>query len=241
VHHLVSLSGGHDSTALALHLLEVEPREYEYVCTPTGNELPEMYAHWRLLGELLGKPILPVMATTLGARIEKYNTLPNGRMRWCTKELKLKPFSAYCATIGEGVAYVGLRADEPERTGATGMYDAVGMNVRYPLREWGWGEAEVQAYLATRGVEVPERTDCAVCFFQRLSEWYQLWLDHPEEYAKGEAWEEITGHTFRSKSRDSWPAALREMRLMFEQGAVPRGAGAKLFSSNGSKCRVCSM
>jgi tRNA(Ile)-lysidine synthase TilS/MesJ len=38
--HIVALSGGHDSTALSILLKETEPRPYNYVCTPTGDELP---------------------------------------------------------------------------------------------------------------------------------------------------------------------------------------------------------
>lgn len=41
--HVVALSGGKDSTAMALRLREVEPREYTYICTPTGNELPQSW------------------------------------------------------------------------------------------------------------------------------------------------------------------------------------------------------
>lgn len=44
--HIVGISGGKDSVALALRLQEVEPREYDYLITPTGNELPEMFEHW---------------------------------------------------------------------------------------------------------------------------------------------------------------------------------------------------
>ena len=55
--HIVALSGGKDSTALALRLAEVEPRDYEYLCTPTGDELPVMEAHWRHLETLLGGPL----------------------------------------------------------------------------------------------------------------------------------------------------------------------------------------
>ena len=58
--HIVALSGGKDSTALALRLKEIEPRNYIYVCTPTGDELPEMIAHWHKLSSLLGQPILRV-------------------------------------------------------------------------------------------------------------------------------------------------------------------------------------
>lgn len=40
---------------MALRLRELNPDvDYVYVCTPTGNELPEMWEHWRKLGQLLG-------------------------------------------------------------------------------------------------------------------------------------------------------------------------------------------
>lgn len=55
--HVVALSGGKDSTAMALRLAEIEPRDYTYVITPTGNEFPEMIAHWRHLSDMLGKPL----------------------------------------------------------------------------------------------------------------------------------------------------------------------------------------
>jgi len=47
--HVIALSGGKDSTALALALHEREPRDYDYVITPTGNELPAMKVHWAKL------------------------------------------------------------------------------------------------------------------------------------------------------------------------------------------------
>ena len=43
---------------MALRLAEVEPRDYEFICTPTGNELPQMLAHWAKLEVLLGKPLV---------------------------------------------------------------------------------------------------------------------------------------------------------------------------------------
>lgn len=81
--HVVALSGGKDSTAMALRLAEVEPRDYTYVCTPTGDELPEMWAHWRRLSEMLGKPLVPVIGGTLKGIIQEEGCLPNFRMRFC--------------------------------------------------------------------------------------------------------------------------------------------------------------
>jgi hypothetical protein len=129
---------------------------------------------------------------------------------------------------------VGLRADEMSREGLYGPY----AEYRYPLREHGMKLPDVLVYLFDRGVRVPERTDCAVCYDQRLVNWRNLLRKHPEEYAKGEGWEAQTGHTFRSPSRDTWPASLRELRAEFERGRKLRGddddAAVEI-------CRVCRM
>ena len=238
--HVVALSGGKDSTAMALRLAEIEPREYRYICTPTGDELPEMFDHWNHLGELLGTRITPVMAGTLYSIIDDQGAIPNWRMRFCTRILKIAPYSEYLAGLSSQfdrvVSYVGLRADESEREG--GDYSSIpDVEMRFPMREWGWGIADVFAYLDSRCVEVPDRTDCALCFYQRLDEWWKLWKNHPEKYARGEAIEERMGHTFRSDGRDTHPAQLKLLRERFERGFVPPKAQPTLFEM--TKCRVC--
>lgn len=207
--HVVALSGGKDSTCLALRLRELHPEtDYQFVCTPTGNELPEMTAHWQKLEELLGAPIRRITNGTLESWMEHWNALPNWRQRWCTRVLKIEPMIAFLLRHQPAVQYVGLRADESEETRQGLVSDYAGVETRFPLREWGWGLKEVRGYLAARGVTVPERTDCAWCYGQRLAEWYRLHFAHPEIYAAGVAWEERTGHTFRSPGRDTKPAPL---------------------------------
>jgi tRNA(Ile)-lysidine synthase TilS/MesJ len=71
VNHIVGLSGGKDSTAMALRLTEVEPREYAYICTPTGNEPAEMQAHWSHLEGLLGQPLIRQNQVRVGIRAER--------------------------------------------------------------------------------------------------------------------------------------------------------------------------
>lgn len=219
--HIVALSGGKDSTAMALALAEMEPRDYTYICTPTGDELPEMLDHWLNLGRLLGKPILPVTnGRSLAGIIQAENILPNWRMRWCTRRLKIEPFERYIMHHLPCTVYVGIRADEV-RDGAD--YDmSLLVNYDFALSRWGWGIGDVRGYLKRRGVEIPERTDCANCFFQTLYEWWRLWRYHPDKFAEGEQWEATTGHTLRSDGRDTWPAALAGLRQRFEAGDIPK-------------------
>ena len=243
--HVVAVSGGKDSTALAILLQEREPRDYTYVCTPTGDELPEMFDHWKRLGVLLGKPLLPIMHTTgLNGVIEKQKCLPNNRIRFCTRILKIEPYRRWLeaqAAKGPVVSYVGLRADEQGRAG--GAYgDIAGVTMRFPLREWGLDEAAVWKALDERNISIPERTDCARCFHQRLGEWWRLWREFPEIYAEAEAQEEKYNQTFRNPSRDSWPAKLSDMRVRFEKGEIPPRTKTQpdLFRGAG-QCRVCTL
>jgi 3'-phosphoadenosine 5'-phosphosulfate sulfotransferase (PAPS reductase)/FAD synthetase len=231
---------------MAFLLKEREPRPYNYVCTPTGDELPEMFEFWKWLGsdEALGKPLVPIMASTLKAEVKRQNCIPNDRMRWCTRILKIEPYRQFLieqAALGPVVSYVGLRADEEGRAG--GAYDDIdGVTMRFALREWGMGEPEVQATLGERGIEVPERTDCARCYHQRLGEWWRLWHDHPEIFADAEGEELEIGHTWRNPKRDTWPAALRDLRARFENGEVPPRTVRQhsMFRAIGG-CRVCTM
>ena len=211
--HVVALSGGKDSTALALRLAEVEPRDYIYVCTPTGNEPPEMFAHWNKLGE---------------------------------RKLKIEPYAAWLSKNAPCVSYVGLRHDEREREGGD-FLSVPGVEMRFPMREWGWDEKQVWAYLKEKGITIPVRTDCLVCFWQRLIEWYEFWYnafvvgsaEHAAAWTEGERQEEVTGHTFRSASRDTWPASMKGLRLEFEGGRVPKDTRKDQFGE--LKCRVCRL
>ena len=240
--HIVALSGGKDSSAMALRLMETEPQDYEFVITPTGDELPEMIEHWKKLGERLGKPLRVVTAgKSLLGLIRKHEMLPNFRARFCTSEIKIKPYIAFMLEAAPAVSYVGLRADEDTETRQGAVYGNVdGITQRFPLREWGWGLKEVLGYLDERGVCVPKRTDCAICFYQTLAEWHTLWKEYPERFAAGEAEEERLGHTLRSDGRDTWPAALKDLRLRFESGDVPTRS-YQIAEKRRGMCRACSM
>jgi Phosphoadenosine phosphosulfate reductase family len=237
VKHVVGLSGGKDSTALALRLQEIGEHDYDFICTPTGDELPEMIAWWKRLEVLLGKPLIPVTnpkAPNLKSLIQIMHALPNNRQRWCTRMLKIEPTIAYCIRNAPVTMYVGLRADEDEREGIYGEH----VHSVFSFREWGWGIDEVWGYLQYRGVadEVPDRTDCARCYDQKLREWKALKVKHPEIYEDACQDEDFAGKTFRSPTRDTWPAGLRELGREFDSGRKIRGGEEPKKS-----CRVYSL
>lgn len=231
--HIVALSGGKDSTAMAIALNEREPRNYEYICNETGNELPEMREHWEKLESILGKKIIKVRYKLglIEASIDE-KMLPNVFSRWCTRILKIKPTIAYFKSLpDDSILYVGLRADEESRKGLWGD-DII---VKTPMRDWGWSEQDVYAFLDSHGICIPTRTDCAICPYQRLGEWRDLYFNHPLEYAEGVALEMAMGHTIRSPGRDTWPASLAELAIEFENNRPLKEY------KRASTCRVCTL
>ena len=232
--HVVALSGGKDSTAMALRLRELHPaRQFEYVLTPTGDELPEMEAHWNRLESILG-PLTRLNGISLFDLIEEQKMIPNFRARFCTRILKLEPFIDYMSSLHpDSIMYVGLRADEDERLG---IIDSQ-VNVKYPMKEWDWDINNVLAYLDHKGIKIPARTDCGACFNQRLSEWKDLLEQHPDRYEKYVQIEKRMGHTFRSHGRDTWPADLDSLRREILSGRTMRDTKPK----GVKKCRLCTM
>lgn len=236
MHHIGAISGGKDSVAMAVLLTEKHPDiNFQWVCTPTGNEPPEWFAHMKSLRERIG-PITPIMHPGgLAGLVKQWNALPNWRQRWCTRVLKIEPFAAFLMKNSPAVFYVGLRADEEQRDG--GDYQQVpNVEMRFPLRETGMNLSDVLSFLSKRRIVIPKRTDCMLCFFQRLIEWHELWKSNPSAYAEGEAWEAMTGYTFRSPGRDTQPTSLKELREKFETGWIPKDTRDPI---NAMQCRVC--
>jgi 3'-phosphoadenosine 5'-phosphosulfate sulfotransferase (PAPS reductase)/FAD synthetase len=208
-----------------------EGEDFKCLFTPAGNEPEELFDHIDLIMNIVKKDLIRVEGPNLFQLIDHFNALPNWRQRWCTRMIKIEPCIAY---LLKNPNFVLLRE------GLFGDY----AEYRYPLREWGWEEDDVYRYLNRHGIKVPWRTNCMLCPMQRLSEWYYLWRDYPEQWKKGEGLEEKTGYTFHSPTRDSFPGAMKDMRKLFEQGKKPRGADDQLDmwgKQNYSICRICSL
>ena len=99
VRHLLGLSGGKDSSALAVYMRDKVP-EMEYFFTDTGKELPETYEFLDRLEAFLGKPIVRLnmdLDPNTNRDFDHWLTLyggllPSSQVRWCTVNLKIRPF-----------------------------------------------------------------------------------------------------------------------------------------------------
>ena len=197
--HILGISGGKDSTALAIHLKDRIP-EMEYVFCDTGKELPEVYSYINRLEAFLGQHIvrLPEELPEGGRNdfdhlMKKYgNFLPSPMARWCTADMKLKPFEDY---IGDDAVdnYVGIRVDEQDRKGyMTSMKD---VQTVFPFIEDGIDYNGVVKILEESGIGIPDyykwrsRSGCYFCFYQRPSEWVGLKENHPELFEEAKKYE----------------------------------------------------
>jgi len=240
---IAAFSGGKDSTAMVLGLADRGIELDELVITPTGNEFAEVIEHWKDISNRIGVPLRPVNSgMSLQTLIDREKAIPNWWMRFCTRALKIEPYEKYILSHSEPItSYVGLRADEGAREGMRWQNDSkLSVTKVFPMQEWGWGLEDVWARINAEGIPIPERTDCALCFFQRLGEWYILWRDRPDMWHEGERIEEQVGATFRSPGRDKWPAALKDLRAEFEAGHKPN-VSLRMMEKRKGMCRTCSM
>lgn len=192
--HICGISGGKDSSALAVYLRERVPN-MEYFFCDTGAELPETYEY------------LDRLEVSLGKKIERLNprkgfdhwfdvyrgTLPSPQMRWCTKKMKIEPLEEW---IGDALAtsYVAIRADEANRKG----YVSTKPNIKtvFPFVDDGIDKDAVMRILEEAGVGLPSyyewrtRSGCYFCFYQRKAEWVGLEERHPDLWKKAVAIEE---------------------------------------------------
>ncbi len=205
--HIVNLSGGKDSTALAIFLHDKIP-QLEYIFCDTHKELPETYAYLDRLESFLQKKITKLNPERgFDHWLDIYGgMLPSAQVRWCTRKLKIEPFEAY---IGNDLvwSYIGIRADE----GRNG-YISTKPNVHpvYPFKELGMTITDIEAILENSGLGLPEyykwrqRSGCFFCFFQRTGEWVGLKEHHPDLFEQAKAYEsERGGEHFYWRQRES--------------------------------------
>ena len=156
VRHVLGISGGKDSAALAIYLRKKYPKlEIEYYTCDTGKELEETYQLINNLESYLGKKIIRLKAAE-GSTEEPFdyflkiygNFLPSSNSRWCTKKLKLEPFEKFVGNDNV-ISYVGIRGDE-DREG----YISRKPNIQsiFPFRKNIWSEDVIIKLLSNNNI-----------------------------------------------------------------------------------------
>lgn len=198
--HVLGLSGGKDSAALAIYMRQNYPElDIDYFFTDTGKELPEVYEFLGKLEGFLGKPILRLNPNRdFDYWLKQYNNfLPSAQTRWCTRQLKLKPFEDWIKPfLEEGMtvhSYVAIRADEPYREGYNAKQD--NLKIHLPFKDDGIDKPAVAEILESSGLGWPKyyewrsRSGCTFCFYQQKIEWVRLRERHPEAFEEAKAYE----------------------------------------------------
>lgn len=157
VRHVLGISGGKDSAALAIYMKDNYPEiDIEYYTCDTGKELKETYQLIDNLQRYLGKEIKILRAASRSHEnpfdhyLKMYGGyLPSSNSRWCTKKLKLEPFEKF---VGDDpvISYVGIRGDE-DREG----YISQKSNIQsiFPFRRNIWSDDVIHKVLSNSNLE----------------------------------------------------------------------------------------
>ena len=161
INHVLGISGGKDSAALAIYMSKNYPSlDINYYTCDTGKELKETYELIDRLNSVLGKNItvynsLDIENSPLNNPFDHFlavygGYLPSPTSRWCTNKLKLQPFEK---NIGNEptISYVGIRGDE-NREGYISKKENI--QTIFPFRKNIWSEDVIKKFLSNDNLEI---------------------------------------------------------------------------------------
>ena len=238
---VVSFSGGKDSTAMLLRMIELGEHIDEVVCCDTYKELPAMYRHIEKVKQFVEGSGIKFTGLKNNNRFDYYmfdhvrirgkhkDKLGYGwatpRNRWCTSTMKQTIMQQYLRAIKkeyELIECVGIAADEKHRISRTANTRT---GVRLPLVEWGWTEADCLKYCYDRGYDwdglykIFSRVSCWCCPLKSLDEYRKLRKHFPD------LWEELRDMDRRAwnQFRPDFSVEDLELRFQFEEERNAQG------------------
>lgn len=200
---IVAFSGGKDSSAMLLRMVELKMPIDKIVFCDTRLEYPEMYDWIKLISKKINKSIKFISGQkwdrwfygkwTRGKHLGEIRGFPFiVSMNWCTRELKHKPMEKL---LDNGdIVYLGIASDEKHRKQKNKKY-------KYPLIDWGWTEQDCIDYLEKRELKHPllkfKRTGCWLCPKQSVGSLKILMNDYPKLWKKLKKYEKDSPHGFK--------------------------------------------
>lgn len=240
---IVSFSGGKDSTAMLLRMLELREHIDEVICCDTYKEFPAMYRHIDRVKSVV--EAAGIKFTVLKAdksfdyymfefnpkrRNPKFQGSPGygwafPMMRWCTVNLKQKVISQYLKPIRAKyrlIECIGIASDEQFRIErAKNIKDTH----RHPLIEWGWDEKTCLKYCYDHGYDWEglykyfSRVSCWCCPLKSLPDSRNLWKYFPE------LWKELKDMDLKAWNQFQRQYSVQDLekRFVFEEALAEKG------------------
>lgn len=211
--HIVSFSGGKDSTAMLVRMIEegmpIDDIVFiQVMATPElGADYPEMYAYLDKVERYIGRSITRVPSALSfeegfyqvykkGEHAGSIYGFPLTMGAWCNSRLKMRAINRHFKGYGEHIRYLGLAADEPKRL------ERMPLNCKAPLAEWGMTEADCIVFLKKRELTNPlyekfRRLGCWFCPKQNLDSLRVLRHDYPDLWKRMLAWDKDSPGPFK--------------------------------------------
>jgi 3'-phosphoadenosine 5'-phosphosulfate sulfotransferase (PAPS reductase)/FAD synthetase len=195
VSNIVSLSGGKDSTAMLLMMLEKKISVDHIVFFDTGWEFPGMIKHIDKLEKYIGREIVKLKyKIPFNEAIKKWG-FASFKRRWCT-DRKVKTIETFCKKYKPFTKWIGFSYDERQRIKRTIGYC-------YPLIDWKITEEDALKYCYKKGFDWSglykyfRRVSCWCCPLQPLKELKALWMYFPEYWQALLKMQEQSSYQFR--------------------------------------------
>lgn len=213
VKHIVSFSGGKDSSAMLIKMVEDGMHIDDIVfikvmATPTiGAEFPEMYEYIERMEDYIHRKIT-VVPSIVSFDKEFHRVYLNGNRKgeiygfphtigaWCNNRLKIKTIQNHYKSYGEHIRYLGIAADETERLTPKETF------YRFPLVDWAMTEKDCIDFLNEREMLNPlykkfRRLGCWFCVKQNLDSLRVIRRDYPDFWNMLLNWDKISINTFK--------------------------------------------
>ena len=243
IYKVVSLSGGKDSSAMTLHLIELGEQIDEVVCCDTYKEFPAMYRHIEKIKKVVEDAGIkftmlrsertfdylmfehPVKRKNKNLEGNKGYSWAGPLQRWCTSKLKTDVIRKYLSDLNEKyevIQFIGIAVDEQYRLERqyAGRKDLI-----FPLVEWGWNEKQCLQYCYSKGYdweglyELFSRVSCWCCPLQPLEELRKLRKHFPDLWAELIDMDNRTWRKFKS----DYTVEQLDVRFAFEEERTAAG------------------
>lgn len=210
IKYLASFSGGKNSTAMLILLLEKKWPLDGVVYFDCGDwEFPEMREHIEKVKNVLGIKIDTVKTVRPWNEYLAINGWATPQLRWCTNE-KINAIRRYARFYRPNIQYIGFAADEMRRVNKAQKQNEKTNRryngVEFPLVEFGVTEAMAFDICKAHGFnfgglyEHRNRVSCWCCPLQRTEQILLLKKTHPKLFKKMIKMDNMCNEKYRNKN-----------------------------------------